>query len=404
MNRRLLIVFILGFSSGLPLALITSTLQAWFADTGMPILATGMLSLVGLPYIYRVIWGPILDRCSLLPIGKRRSWILVMQLLLFFGFNLMAWFSPLSSPKIMALLAFILACFSATEDVAIDAHRAEYLPDSEHGIGASVAVLGYRIALLIAGGVSLIIAQHAGWVLTYRLMGLLMLPGMIAVVCSPEPSMPTANVSFSTSFTAPVKELFTRPGILSLVLFIFFYKLGEAFTTSTSGIVMPFLIQEIGFSLDTIAYVNKMMGIGAILLGGLTAGLLLMRWSLYRALLLFGLIQAVTNALFILLAIVGKNVPLFAIAVVCDNFAAGMGSTALVALFMRLVDRRFTATQFSILVALSTVPRVLSGPVAAVLQSWFGWVGLYQLSFVLALGFIPFLMVIRNQRLDHVMA
>lgn len=404
MNRRLLIVFILGFSSGLPLALITSTLQAWFADTGMPILATGMLSLLGLPYIYRVIWGPILDRCSLLPIGKRRSWILVMQLLLFLGFNLMAWFSPLTSPNLMSLLAFILACFSATQDVAIDAHRTEYLPISEHGIGASLAVLGYRVALLIAGGLSLIIAQHAGWVLTYRLMGFLMLPGMIAVLCSPEPSIQSPNISFTSSFISPMKELFSRPGILSLLLFIFFYKLGEAFTTSTSGIVMPFLIQEIGFSLDTIAYVNKMMGIGAILLGGLAAGLLLMRWSLYRALLFFGLIQALTNLLFVILAIVGKSLSLFTMAVVCDNFAAGMGSTALVALFMRLVDRRFTATQFSILVAFSTIPRVLSGPVAAILQSWFGWVGMYQLSFILALGFIPFLISIRNQRVDVVVA
>ena len=158
---------------------------------------------------------------------------------------------------------------------------------------------------------------------------------------------------------------------------------------------MPFLIQGIGFSLETIGYVNKIMGVVAILLGGLTAGLLLMRWSLLRSLLVFGLLQAVTNILFVALALVGKNVILFALAVVCDNFAAGMGSTALVALFMRLVDKRYTATQFSILAALSTVPRNFSGPFAAMLQSWFGWVGVYQFSVVLALGFLPFLILIR---------
>ncbi len=162
---------------------------------------------------------------------------------------------------------------------------------------------------------------------------------------------------------------------------------------------MPFLIQNIGFSLETIAYVNKIIGIAAVLLGGIVAGLLLMRWTIYRALFAFGILQALTNLLFIALAMVGKNITLFAVAVVCDNFAAGMGSTALVAYFMGLVDRRFTATQFSILVSISALPRVFSGPIAATLQSLFGWVGLYQLSFVLALVFIPFLYILQKRQM-----
>ena len=401
MNRRLLIVFILGFSSGLPLALISSTLQAWFADTGMSILATGALSLIGLPYVYRILWGPLLDRYSLSPLGKRRSWMLVTQACLLIGFNAMAWLSPTTSPQLMAALAFVLAFFSATQDVAIDAHRTEYLPLNEHAIGAALAVFGYRLALLVAGGFALIIAEHLGWAAAYRVMGFLMLFGMVATLCSAEPSLQTTEkISFSESFVEPIKELLSRPGIIALLFFIFFYKLGEAFTTTTSGIVMPFLIQGLGFPLDTIAYVNKMMGVASILLGGLAAGLLLLRWSLYRALFVFGLLQAVTNVLFVVLAIMGKNIPIFAVAVVCDNFAAGMGSTALVALFMRLVNRRFTATQFSMFVAISILPRILSGPLAAMLQSWLGWVGLYQVSFVLALGFIPFLVMIQKQTMD----
>ena len=397
MNRRLLIVFILGFSSGLPLALITSTLQAWFADTGMSVMATGSLSLIGLPYLYRMIWAPLLDRYSLSSLGKRRSWMLASQTLLLIGFNIMAWFSPATSPKLMAVLAFVLASLSATQDVAIDAHRTEYLPTNQHAMGASLAVLGYRIALLVAGGIALIIAEHLGWAAAYRTMGLLMTLGMVAALCSTEPSLSLSNTpSMRQSFIAPIKELLSRRGIIPLLFFIFFYKLGEAFTTTTSGIVMPFLIQGIGFSLDAIAYVNKMMGVVAIVLGGLTAGILLLRWSLYKALFAFGLLQALTNLLFIVLAVVGKNLSVFSAAVFCDNFAAGMGSTALVALFMRLVDRRFTATQFSILVALSTLPRIVSGPFAALLQSWFGWIGLYQLSFLFALGFVPFLLMIRG--------
>jgi PAT family beta-lactamase induction signal transducer AmpG len=401
MNKRLLIVFILGFSSGLPLALISGTLQAWFADSGMSIMATGSLSLLSLPYVYRVFWGPLLDRYSLFSLGKRRSWIVTMQVLLLLGFNLMAWFSPKTSPELMAALGFLLACFSATQDVAIDAHRTEYLPIEEHALGASLAVFGYRLALLVAGGLALIIAHHFGWAIAYRVMGCLMVFGMVATLWSPEPSLPSSNkMSLSESFIAPMKDILSRKGVVPLICFIIFYKLGEAFTTTTSGIVMPFLIQGLGFSLDTIAYVNKMMGIGAILMGGLMAGLLLLRWSLYRALLVFGVLQAITNLFFIALALIGKNTVVLAIAVVCDNFAAGMGSTALVALFMRLVNRRFTATQFSIFVALSTLPRILSGPLAAMLQSWVGWVGVYQWSFVLALVFVPFLIVIRQQVME----
>ena len=397
MNKRLLIIFALGFSSGLPLALVSSTLQAWFADSGMSVATTGLLSLISLPYIYRIIWSPLLDRYSLLSIGKRRSWILVMQLCLFIGFNLMAGLSPTSTPSIIAFVALIMATCSATQDCAIDAHRTEYLHTKEQGLGASLATSGYRLALLVAGGVALVIAQHAGWAAAYHAMGCLMLLGMVATLFSPEPSKPQLKkTSFSESFLEPFRELVSRPYIIPLLSFIFFYKLGEAFTTTTSGIMMPFLIQKIGFSLDTIAYVNKIIGVGAIVVGGLVGGLILMRCSLYRALFIFGVLQAITNALFIILAMVGNNVPIFVIAVISDNFSAGMASTALVVLFMQLVDSRFTAAQFSMLVAFSTLPRVFSGPFGALLQSWFDWVGLYQLAFVLSLGFIPFLIKIRH--------
>lgn len=397
MNRRLFVVFILGFSSGLPMSLISSTLQAWYADSGMSILATGALSLVSLPYAYRIFWGPIVDRYSLFALGRRRGWILLMQILLLVGFNLMAWFTPEQHPKFLAFLALIMACFSATQDVAIDAQRAEYLFIPEQGLGASLAVFGYRLALLISGGLALVMANKFGWAYTYRFMGMAMIIGMIATLFSKEPEVALEqDQGIITSFVAPVKELFERKGIIYLLCFVFCYKLGEAFTTTTSGIVMPFLIQGLGFSLDTIGYVNKMLGIGSILLGGLTAGLILMRYSLYRALFIFGFIQALTNVFFVAMAMIGTNLFLFATAVFTDNFAAGMGSTALVALFMRLVDKRFTGTQFSILVALSTVPRIISGPVAAALQMSIGWVGLYQLSTIAALFFVPFLIKIKS--------
>ncbi len=402
MNKRLFTVLLLGFSSGLPMALLSSTLQAWYASSGLSILATGALSLIGLPYTYRMFWGPILDRYPLLKLGKRRSWILVMQFLLLLGFNLMAWLTPEQYPRLLAFLALFLACFSATQDVAIDAHRVEYLPTPVHALGASLAVFGYRLALLFSGGLALIMAEHWGWALTYRFMGCAMSIGMIAILFSKEPEVITSeNTSSGFLFLAPIKELLSRPGIISLFLFIFCYKLGEAFTTTTSGIVMPFLIQGLDFSLETIGYINKILGLTSILIGGLTAGLVLTRCSLYYSLLLFGLLQAFTNVFFVLLAMIGKSTSLLALAVFSDNFAAGMGSTALVALFMRLVNKQFTGTQFSILVAISTIPRIISGPIAASIEMHIGWVGLYELSVLCALLFIPFLYIIKQQTKEN---
>jgi len=398
MNKRLLIVFLLGFSSGLPLALLGGTLQAWFSSSGASVMTTGMLSLIGLPYIYRFIWSPILDRFSLFSLGKRRSWILVMQVLLLLGFNALAWFSPLTSPGLMALVGVLLAFCSATQDIGIDAHRTEYLRPEEHGLGASFAVCGYQAALLLSGGLGLIMAHHLGWAATYRIMGFLMLLGMVTILWSPEPSSGQLEqtTGFWESFVAPTKALFLRPGIFPILGFILFYKLAEAFTTTNSGIVMPFLIQGMGFSLDEIGYVNKIMGMVAVISGGLAAGLFLTRYSLYRALWIFGLFQAFSHLLFVALAISGQNIILFSVAVVCNNLAAGMGTTALVAFFMRWVDRRFTATQFSLLVGAASLPRILSGPMGAGLQESLGWIGLYEVTFVLTFGFIPFLMLMRR--------
>lgn len=401
MLKRLLIIFLLGFSSGLPLALITSTLQAWFASVGMSIFITGSLSLLGLPYVYRFLFGPFLDRYALFSLGKRRSWMLTMQGLLLLGFNSMAWLNPLQYPRAMALLGFFLACCSSLQDGAIDAHRTEYLPETEQALGASLAGVGYRLAMLLAGGVALFIAQHAGFPTVYRVMGGMMIIGMITALWSPEPSTRITAYSLRETFIIPFLSLWRHPGCITLVVFIFLYKWGEVFTMTTSGILMPFLIQGLGFSLDTIAIVNKIVGVGAIVLGGLLAGVLLMRWSLYRALLTFGLLQAASNLLFVILAWYGPHVPLFALAVVTDNLAAGLGSTALVALFMRIVDQRFTATQFSILVAISMIPRTLSGPVGAGIQVVIGWVGLYIVAFLLAFTFIPFLNRLRTAFPTH---
>jgi MFS transporter, PAT family, beta-lactamase induction signal transducer AmpG len=387
--QHLTVVFLLGFSSGLPFALLGTTLQAWFADTGISVMQIGLLSLLGLPYTYRMIFAPMVDRYKLFDIGRRRSWMLLMQACLLIGFNLLAWLQPQQSLWSMVFLALVLSVCSAIQDTVIDAQRIEYLPESDYGLGAALAVLGYRIAILTGSGLALIFAAHHGWAWTYRLMGGLMVVGLLAAWFSEEPAVePEARLGWA-GWIEPFQALFRLPHWGWLFLFILLYKLGEAFTTTTSGIVMPFLRQELDFSLETIGYVNKLMGVSALLIGGLMAGYVLRTWSLYRALICFGVVQAGANLLFLALAMYGKVMGLFVLAVLADNLAAGMGSTALVVLLMNVVEKRFTATQFSVLVAISSLPRILAGPLGASIQAHVGWVGLYQWAVVMSLLFLP---------------
>lgn len=397
MNKRLLTVLLLGFSSGLPLMLLTGTLQAWFSSEGLSLMSIGFLSLIGLPYSYRFLWAPLLDHFCPFKLGRRRSWLLITQFILLLGFNGMAWFSPLSNGGAMMLLGFFLAFVSATQDIAVDAQRTEYLPVEEHALGASLGVLGYRCALLVVGGFSFVMAGHWGWAFTYRLMGLLMIVGMLATLFSREP-LPTVSDHFSLSeaFFAPAKALWSQKNIGALLLLVVFYKTGEAFTASTSGVLLPFLIQGLGFPLDVIGYVNKMLGVIAAILGGIVSGIILLRYPLFRVMMVFGLLQAVSVLFFVALAFVGRDTPLLCLAVLVENFSTGLCSVALVALLMRIVDTRYTASQLSLLMAFALLPRTFSGPIAALIQEAVGWIGLYEVVFCLSLIFLPILLWIHR--------
>lgn len=392
MNTRFLIVLLLGFSSGVPYSLVAGLLQAWFASEGVSLVFTGLLSLVGLPYLYRVLFSPLLDRYSLSSLGKRRSWMLLTQILLFLGFHGMAFFKPSSHSVSLFIFAFLFSFIAALQDAVIDAHRIEWLTPDEYAFGASVAVVGYRFALVLAGGISLIVANHFGFAFMYHCMAFLMLPGIITVILSREPLHPITRSNAFSSISKAFRDMKMRLNLPLLFLFIFFYKLGSAFTATNSGIVMPFLIQGMGFSLEIVAYFNKIFGLVAMIVGGLLAGFLLFKWSLYRALMIFGLFQALANSLFVLLSVSGREVSLLAVSVMLDNFASGMAGIGLVTLFMQMVNRAYTATQFSIFIAISLVPSIFSGPFVAWLEPQIGWTYFYQVTCILSLFFIPFLL------------
>jgi PAT family beta-lactamase induction signal transducer AmpG len=383
-NRRIGAVLLLGFASGLPLALTSGTLQAWLAVDGIDIKTIGLFTLVGQPYTYKFLWAPLMDRYTLPFLGRRRGWLLVTQFALLVTIAAMGTVSPRESPWLLAGLALAVAFLSASQDIVFDAYRTDVLREAERGPGAAISVLGYRLAMLVSGGGALVLAdQFLGWNGMYWLMAVLMVVGLAATWTAPEPEeRPHAPETLARAIAEPLKEFFARDGAWLLLLLIVLYKLGDAFAGS---LTTAFLIQGLGFSATDVGAINKILGLIATIVGALLGGAWMVRLGLYRALLGFGALQAVTNLGFMLLAIVGKSYPLMVLAVAAENLCGGMGTAAFVALLMSLCDRRFSATQYALLSALAAVGRVYVGPASGLLVSAAGWVPFFFFTFVVAL-------------------
>lgn len=381
-NRRLAVMFPLGFLSGLPLALTAGTLQAWLTVEGVDLKTIGIFTLVGLPYTLKFLWAPVIDRLVPPWLGRRRGWMLMTQLCVALGLVLMASTSPRYQPELLAAFALLVAFLSASLDIVFDAYRTDTLEPQERGFGAAVWVNGYRIALLVAGAGALVVADVVGWQMTYLLLAVIMLAGAIAIFLSPEPGrIAAAPQTMAEAVGAPLKEFFARPHALGFLGVIVLYKLGDAFA---SALQTAFLIGELGFSSGEVGYV-KGLGILATLLGALGGGLLMARVGLVQSLLTFGVLQAISNLGFVVLAWAGKSSALLVAAVLIENVTGGMGTAAFVALVMSLCDPRYTATQFALLSSLEALGRVFAGRPSADLVALVGWAQFFLLTFVVAL-------------------
>jgi MFS transporter, PAT family, beta-lactamase induction signal transducer AmpG len=395
-KRNLFAVLLLGFSSGLPLALTASTLQAWFTVTGISILTIGSLGLIGQPYVYKFLWAPLLDRWIPPLLGRRRGWLIITQLALLIAIAAMALADPKMSPSLLIGLAFLVAFLSASQDIAVDAYRTDILQPYERGLGATLTSWGYRIAMLVSGALALLLAQHLGWHTTYLMMAALMSIGLVASWFGEEPSTDLQNLRPSTLHSAiidPFKEFLSRTSAWPILLFVILYKLGDALSVS---LTTPFLIRGLAFSLTTVAFVNKAIGFAATLLGLLAGGVLMARISLFRALLFFGILQAAAILALLKLALVGHNFNFLVFAIFTDNFCNAMGSIAFLALIMSLCDHRYTATQFALLSALSSVGRVFIGPVAGLIATHFSWPTFFILSLAACLPGLLLLWYLRE--------
>lgn len=386
----------LGFASGLPLALTAGTLQARLAAEGVDIVAIGWFALVGQPYTYKFLWSPLMDRYTPPFLGRRRGWLLLTQLALAGAIAFMGTLSPRDSIWLLGATALAVAFLSASQDIVFDALRADSLAPEERGAGAAVSVFGYRIAMLVSGAGALILTdQWLGWEATYWLMAALMAVGMIATwrVVEPEPSGAPPR-TLADAVAKPFAEFFSRRGAVALLALVVLYKLGDAFA---GNLTTAFLLRGPGFSLTEVGAVNKGLGLAATIAGALAGGALMAGLRLYRALLLFGVLQAVTNLGFMLLAGAGRDYGLMVAVVGLENLAGGMGTAAYVALLMALCDRRFSATQYALLSALSAVGRVYVGPAAGYLVDALDWEGFFLFTFAIALPGLALLAALRGR-------
>ncbi len=371
-SPKMAALILLGFSSGLPLFLTSKTLQAWMTLEKVDLTAIGLFSLVGVPYSLKFLWSPLLDWVTLPFLGRRRGWLIVIQIGLLIAIAAMSLQQPKQALQFLTINAVVIAFLSATQDIAADAYRTDILEPLEMGAGAAVFVLGYRVALLLTGSLALILADRIAWSSVYLFMSLAMALGIIATLFAPEPKEINPPTSLTQAVILPFGEFIQRQGVIQAILtllFIVLYKLGDSFVNNMST---PFLLQT-GFTQTDIGAIQGGMGLIATIVGTLAGGAFLSKIGLNRSLWVFGALQAVSNLAYLILAQVGKNYQFLLLTINIENFCAGLGTAAFVAFLMSMCNQRYSATQYALLSSFMAVSRdILVAPAGSLAKST-GW-------------------------------
>lgn len=407
-NRKMLICIIIGFASGLPLYLLLQLVPAWFKDFKLDIKTIGLFTLTQLPYIFKFIWAPFLDGlfpeqnatkqkrffvlAFILYLGRRRSWMLLTQVLLFILILSFGFFSPTEDKIQIVFLALFFSFISATQDITLDAYRRELLNDNEQGLGNSLHVNAYRIAGLIPGGLSLILAEYLDWKLVFFITSLFMLPAIVTTLLIKEPlNYKTKPKTLDEIIFKPFTEFITRKGILNalvIILFIFLYKLGDSMSTA---LATPFYL-EMGFSKENIGIVAKNASLWPAVFGGLIGGILMLKIGINRSLWLFGLVQMLSTLGFVWLSSYGTfneitltQLNQLGLVIACEALGVGLGTAAFVAFIARTTNPLYTATQFALFTSIASIPRTVINATTGYLVDYFGWTTFFWLCFYLAI-------------------
>ncbi len=398
----MLIALGMGFSSGLPFLLTSSTVQLWYRDAGVGIVTVGLLSMVGLPYSLKVFWSPLLDWLNPPFLGRRRGWIILSQVGLIAAISGMAMSNPAVNPAMLAIFSLLVAIVSATQDMGIDAYLVETFPPEAYALGAQFYVQAYRIGMLVAGGGALIIAGEFSWRVSYFAMAACMGVGMLTTLFSQEPSVRGKPKTFTEAVKLPLAEFLTRRNALLILAFLTVYNFGGNVATALTN----FFYADLGYSKIQIGLTAKSFGIGATIAGGMIGAIFVYQLGLFRSLFVFGVIQALACLSFAWLDtyVHGGGGPAawaLAVAITLENLGIGLATAAYTAFMGSIVDRRFTATQFALFTSLMALPRTLGGPIAGFLVKAIGW---YHFFFVCSLIAVPGLILlvgVRQQMVSH---
>jgi MFS transporter, PAT family, beta-lactamase induction signal transducer AmpG len=392
---RMLAILLLGAASGLPNPLSESILQTWLHDYGISNTKIGLLMYVGLPYLLKPLWAPLLDRYTPPWLGRRRGWIVLFQVLLAFGIASLAMFSGAHQLTTIAIVLLIVVFLSASQDIVVDAYRTDVARPPERGLAAAATNVGYRAFSYGALSVSLIIADHVSWPAAFLALGGAMLLLAAATFWAPEPDDPRGGrlPTLQESVIVPLRELLAVPGVVALILLILLYKIGDAFALK---FFTNFMI-DVGFSKTEIGiFVKAVLTFGSMI-GAVIGGIWMIVLGLQRSMMLFACVQALTNLGYLMLAWVGKSYVFGLVAVALDALASGMGNIASVALMMAICDKRFSAFQYALLATFALLPRYALGGPAGYIADHAGWFTYYWTSFLLALPGIAMIWVMRRR-------
>lgn len=391
MTRKMLVCVVTGFSSGLPLYLLLNLVPAWLRTEGVDLKTIGLFALIQLPYTWKFVWAPLLDRYSILRIGRRRGWMLLCQAMLIGAIGGLGWLDPKEDMGGILLLAAAVAIFSATQDIAIDAFRREILRDEEQGLGNSVHVNAYRIAGLVPGSLSLILADQLPWEIVFAVTATFLLPGMLMVLRIKEPETVMQPKSLREAVVEPFREFIGREGwrgAFLVLCFILLYKLGDSLCTA---LATPFYL-DMGFTKTDIGLIAKHAGLWPAAIGAVAGGLWMVKIGINRALWIFGIAQALSIVGFAWLAWLGAQVDvdagrrvILASVIGFEAFGVGLGTAAFVAYIARTTNPAFAATQFALFTSVAAIPRSLVNASAGWVVEAVGWVNFYGLCLMLTI-------------------
>ncbi len=380
----------LGFASGMPLFVVLTLLGAYLRKEGVNLKEIGLFSLIMIPYTWKFVWSPLVDRYNLFHLGRRRSWMLISQIAVFFSIFLLGQFSPKTSLSVIAVVSVILSFASATQDIVIDAYRREILTDRELGLGTSLFITASRASSLVPGGLSLVIAQFLSWSDVFFITAAFMLPALVVTFFIKEPETINAPRNLRQAIIEPFREFKDRRGLKSMfliILFVFCYKLGDSMATA---LATPFYI-DLHYDLLTIGLVAKNAGLWSMLIGGILGGVIMLKTGINKALWYFGFGQLITILGFVILAHEGigsdiaPSVFLLAFVIIAECLGAGLGTSAFVAFLSAQTNKSYAATQFALLTSLSAVPRTFCNATTGYIVEFMGWENFFIFCTVLAI-------------------